>query len=63
LQHGLPRKREDEEMNDVDQEDFEAIVHNLEDIAHHMANNETVTYMTNFAPDLLLSRHQLIHVM
>jgi hypothetical protein len=54
---------EDEEMNDVDQEDFEAIVHNLEDIAHHMANNETVTYMTNFAPDLLLSRHQLIHVM
>jgi hypothetical protein len=54
---------EDEEMNDVDQDDFEAIVRNLEENAHHRANIETVTYMTNFAPDLLLSRHHLSHLM
>jgi hypothetical protein len=54
---------EDEEMDDVDHEGFQAIVHNLEEVGHHMANDEDVTYMTNFAPDLLLSRHHLGNLM
>ncbi|USP79490.1 hypothetical protein yc1106_06764 [Curvularia clavata] len=54
---------EDVELEDVTQEDFEAILGNMDDVAHHMANEADITYMTNFAPELLLSRHQLDHLM
>jgi hypothetical protein len=50
---------EDEDMEDVEREDIQAFMNNLEDVAHHVANESDVTYMTNFAPDLLLSRHHL----
>lgn len=53
---------DDEELEDVTQEDFEAMLDNMEDVAH-LANEADITYMTNFAPELLLSRHQLNHVM
>jgi len=52
----------DEEMEGVQQDDIEAIMQNLQEAAHHVANGDDVTYMTNFAPDLLLSRHQLGHL-
>jgi hypothetical protein len=53
---------EDEEMEDMRQDDTRAIMQNMEDAASHVANNDDVTYMTNFAPDLLLSRHHLGHL-
>jgi hypothetical protein len=53
---------DDEEMEDVPQEEVQAFMNNMEDIAHHVANETDVTYMTNFAPDLLLSRHHLGHL-
>ncbi|KAF2023307.1 hypothetical protein EK21DRAFT_81239 [Setomelanomma holmii] len=53
---------EDEEMEEVNQEEISALIQNMEDAAHHIANRDDVTYMTNFAPDLLLSRHHLTHL-
>lgn len=53
---------EDEEMEDVPQEDIQAFMNNLEATAHHRANDADITYMTNFAPDLLLSRHHMGHL-
>ncbi|EAT79472.2 hypothetical protein SNOG_13145 [Parastagonospora nodorum SN15] len=52
----------DDEMEDVSQEESRAFMRNLKEVAHHIANDEDVTYMTNFAPDLLLSRHHLGHL-
>ena len=52
----------DEEMEDVPEGDIQALFNNLEETTHHFANEDDVTYMTNFAPDLLLSRHQLGHL-
>ncbi|KAH7069616.1 hypothetical protein BKA63DRAFT_86010 [Paraphoma chrysanthemicola] len=53
---------EDEEMDDVQQEEILAIMRNMEENAHHVANEHDMTYMANFAPDLLLSRHHLGHL-
>jgi hypothetical protein len=53
---------EDEEMEDMGQDDRRVVMQNIEDAAHHVANSDDVTYMTNFAPDLLLSRHHLGHL-
>ncbi|KAF2825109.1 hypothetical protein CC86DRAFT_467651 [Ophiobolus disseminans] len=53
---------EDEGMEDVQQDDTQAIMQNMNEVAHHVANGDDVTYMTNFAPDLLLSRHHLGHL-
>jgi hypothetical protein len=53
---------EDEEMEDVPQDVMQAYIDNMADVAHHVANEGDVTYMTNFAPDLLLSRHHLGHL-
>lgn len=52
----------DDEMEDVSQEESRAFMRNLKEVAHHIATDEDVTYMTNFAPDLLLSRHHLGHL-
>jgi hypothetical protein len=52
----------EDEMEDVEQGELDVIMHNMEAIAHHVANDDDVTYMTNFAPDLLLSRHHLHHL-
>jgi hypothetical protein len=53
---------EDAEMEDVTQGDFDAFVHNQRELANEIANDEDITYMTNFAPDLLLSSHNLGHL-
>ncbi|KAH6865435.1 hypothetical protein BKA58DRAFT_220957 [Alternaria rosae] len=53
---------EDEEMEDISQDDMEAIFGNLEETAHHVANDADMSYMTNFAPELLLTRHNLGHL-
>ncbi|KAH7070111.1 hypothetical protein FB567DRAFT_220429 [Paraphoma chrysanthemicola] len=53
---------EDEEMDDVQQEDILAIMRNMEENAHHVANKHDISYMANFAPELLLSRHHLGHL-
>ena len=53
---------EDEEMEDISQDDMEAIFGNLEETAHHVANDADISYMTNFAPELLLTRHNLGHL-
>ncbi|KAL6710319.1 hypothetical protein ACN47E_009265 [Coniothyrium glycines] len=52
----------DEDMEDIPVEDVKAIIHNLEQAAHDKACADDVTYLTNFAPDLLLARHQLGHL-
>ncbi|KAF1850386.1 uncharacterized protein K460DRAFT_252641, partial [Cucurbitaria berberidis CBS 394.84] len=52
----------DEEMEDVPQGDVQMFMNNLEETAHHVANTADVTYLANFAPDLLLSRHHLGHL-
>jgi hypothetical protein len=52
----------DDEMEDVEQDEVDAIMHNMEAISHHVANDDDVTYMINFAPDLLLSRHHRHHL-
>jgi hypothetical protein len=52
---------EEEEIEDVSEEDIDAIMGNMEDTAHHIANDADVSYMTNFAPDLLLTRYNLGH--
>lgn len=57
-----PEDIDDIEMEDVPQVDVEAIMDNLERTAQHIANEQDITYMTNYAPDLLLSRHQLGHL-
>jgi hypothetical protein len=53
---------EDEEMEDVSQDEMEAIFGNLEETAHRAANDADVSYMTNFAPGLLLTRYNLGHL-
>lgn len=53
---------EDEDMEDVPNAEFQAIIDNMQEVAHHMANEEDITYMTNFAPELLLPRHNLGHL-
>ncbi len=53
---------DDEEMEDVPQEDIRNFMHNLEQVAHHNASEEDLSYMVNFAPDLLLTRHHLSHL-
>ncbi|KAH7397237.1 hypothetical protein BKA66DRAFT_408947 [Pyrenochaeta sp. MPI-SDFR-AT-0127] len=57
-----PTLGEDDEMEDVPQQDIQAFMNNLEETAHHHANEADMNYMTNFAPDLLLSRHHLGHL-
>lgn len=52
----------DDEMEDVQQDELDAFMGNMEEVAHHVANDDDVTYMTNFAPDLLLSLHHLSHL-
>jgi hypothetical protein len=42
---------------------MDAIMGNMEDMAQHMANDIDMSYMTNFAPDLLLRQHNLSHLM
>ncbi|KAL6154212.1 hypothetical protein ACJBU6_07491 [Exserohilum turcicum] len=54
---------DDEELEDVSQEDFDAIMGNMEDMANYEANQCDMTYMTNFAPELLLSRYHLGHLL
>ncbi|KAF1831631.1 hypothetical protein BDW02DRAFT_424820 [Decorospora gaudefroyi] len=53
---------EDEEMDEVPEEEVDAIMSNMEQAAHHVANEADVTFLTNFAPDLLLTRHNLGHL-
>jgi hypothetical protein len=50
---------EDYEMEEVLQDDMDAIMGNMEDAAQHIANDIDMSYMTNFAPDLLLCQHNL----
>jgi hypothetical protein len=52
----------DEEMEDVDQDDLQALVHNQQEIAHRMANESDIIYGINFAPDWLLYRHNMGHL-
>jgi hypothetical protein len=52
----------DDEMEGIEQDEVHGIMHNLEEAAYDAANEDDVTYMTNFAPDLLLSRHHLGHL-
>lgn len=59
---GADDVNDDEEMEDVDRSEIEDIMSNMQEVAHHVANGEDITYMTNFAPDLLLSRHHLGHL-
>ncbi|CAN9090386.1 unnamed protein product [Alternaria alternata] len=54
---------EDDEMEEVSQDEMDAIMGNMEDMAQHMANDIDMSYMTNFAPDLLLRQHNLSHLM
>jgi hypothetical protein len=53
---------EDDEMEDVQHDVISAIMQNMQEAAHHIANEHDITYMANFAPDLLLSRHHLGHL-
>jgi hypothetical protein len=52
----------DDEMEEVSQEESRAFMRNMKEVAHLVANDDDVTYMTNFAPDLLLTRHHLGHL-
>lgn len=49
-------------LEPVPQDEFEDIIDNLKQVAHHRANEEDITYLANYAPDLLLARHQLAHL-
>jgi hypothetical protein len=40
-------------MEDVPGDETSAFMQNLREVAHHVANGDDITYMTNFAPDLL----------
>lgn len=55
--------KNEDELDDVMQDDFDVIMGNMEDMAHHLVNEADMTYMTNFAPELLLARPQLERVM
>ncbi|CAE7212623.1 hypothetical protein CFE70_009580 [Pyrenophora teres f. teres 0-1] len=52
----------DEEMEEIPEEEMDAIMGNMEDTAHRLANDADMSYMTNFAPELLLTRHNLGHL-
>jgi hypothetical protein len=52
----------DEEMEGIEHDEVQGILHSMEEAAHDAANGEDITYMANFAPDLLLSRHHLGHL-
>jgi hypothetical protein len=54
---------DDDEMEEVSQDEMDAIMGSMEDMAQHMANDIDMSYMTNFAPDLLLRQHNLSHLM
>jgi hypothetical protein len=54
---------DDDEMEEVSHDEMDAIMGNMEDMAQHMANDIDMSYMTNFAPDLLLRQHNLSHLM
>jgi len=54
---------DDDEIEEVSQDEMDAIMGNMEDMAQHMANDIDMSYMTNFAPDLLLRQHNLSHLM
>jgi hypothetical protein len=51
-----------EELGNLSEEDFDAVMGNMEDVAYPNANEDDITYMTNFAPELLLARHHLGHL-
>lgn len=53
---------DDTDMEDIQQEDIQLVMQNMEDTAHHFANDADISYMTNFAPELLLTRHHLGHL-
>jgi hypothetical protein len=53
---------EDEEMEEVSQDDMDAIMGNMEETAQHIANDIDMSYMINFAPDLLLRQHNFGHL-
>ncbi|CAN9088926.1 unnamed protein product [Alternaria alternata] len=53
---------DDDEMEEVSHDEMDAIMGNMEDMAQHMANDIDMSYMTNFAPDLLLRQHNLSHL-
>jgi hypothetical protein len=53
---------EDEEMEEMPQEEIDAIMHDIEETAHHAASIADVSYMTVFAPDLLLTQFNLGHL-
>ncbi|KAH7381446.1 hypothetical protein DE146DRAFT_624441 [Phaeosphaeria sp. MPI-PUGE-AT-0046c] len=52
----------DDELEDVPQDDVNAFMRNMDEVAHHKANELDIEYLTNFAPNLLLSRAQLSHI-
>lgn len=53
----------DEELDDMSNDGFDTIMGNMDDVAHHIANEADITYLVNFAPDLLLAGHNLDHLM
>ena len=50
-----PKDINDIEMEDVPQVNVEAMIDNLKTTAQHIANEQDITYITNYAPNLLLS--------
>ncbi|KAL5113347.1 hypothetical protein ACEQ8H_008775 [Pleosporales sp. CAS-2024a] len=53
---------DDDELEDVSEQELRDYACNLEHVAHDMANHEDMTYVTNFAPHLLLRRSHLRHL-
>ncbi|RMZ68382.1 hypothetical protein GMOD_00010014 [Pyrenophora seminiperda CCB06] len=56
-------EEDDEEMEELEAEEMDAIFGNMEEIADHSANEADLSYMTNFAPELLLQHHHLGHLL
>lgn len=52
----------EDELEDVPQDDVDAFMRNMDEVAHHKANALDIEYLTNFAPELLLNRAQLSHL-
>ncbi|KAF1941711.1 hypothetical protein EJ02DRAFT_193705 [Clathrospora elynae] len=53
---------EDVEIEDVPQDFIDALMSGMEKTAHHVAAEADMTYITNFAPDLLLHINHLGHL-
>lgn len=53
----------DEELDDMSDDGFDTIMGNMDDMAHHIANEADITYLVNFAPELLQVGHNLDHLM